>query len=682
MNRFTKEALKVPDLDQKVAMIALQQGTTDDNFRRSLAKRAPDNMNELQERAGKYIKAEESMRKSQNNQGPTTDSKKRGNDTEYDADNKYLKREDGEKSPTKKQSGPRFTEYARLNAPRSQILMEIEKEGGVRWPKPIRTDPEKRNKDLYCRFHKDTGHKTDDCRQLKDEIEFLIRKGKLSRYTRDADRNPRDNDSRDRDNDDHDRRTEPRGPVINMISGGPTAAGLSSNSRKAYAREVMCIVGEPPKRAKTEIALTFDDSDLEGVKFPHDDPLVITPVIGNSSIKRVLVDNGASVDILFYDAYQKMGYADSQLTPSNMPIYGFNGVESKIEGMIQLPVTMGAEPRQATYMLNFMVIKASSTYNAILGRTGMHAFKAIASTYHLKIKFPTRNGVGEEKGDQKMARSCYVAALKPGGVGGQVLSIKELVPISLYRGKPEKVMAFDLKNARATYWHLANKMFKHLNEKTVEVYVNDMLVKSLKKADHLERLREAFRVLRTNKIEVLTDQPLRMIMHSPKASGRLIKWAVELENFDIRYKPRVAIKAQALADFLVKCTIDNQEVGGQESRVEEPKEEEKLNELFDEVSKTNGAGLVLQTPDGFVIEFSTKQDFPATNNEAECEALLACLGLARTLRIKNLKVWGDSRLEVFQLAYGAKAVVSLVATRTTFRPWMEPRFHEVGTPPT
>ena len=86
----------------------------------------------------------------------------------------------------------------------------------------------------------------------------------MSKYTKDADRNTRDNDSRDRDSDDHDRRTEPRGPVINMISGGPTAAGLSSNSRKAYAREVMCIVGEPPKRAKTEVALTFDDSDLSG----------------------------------------------------------------------------------------------------------------------------------------------------------------------------------------------------------------------------------------------------------------------------------------------------------------------------------------------------------------------------------------------------------------------------------
>ena len=89
--------------------------------------------------------------------------------------------------------------------------------------KPIRTDPEKRNKDLYCRFHKDTGHKTDDCRQLKDEIEFLIRRGKLSKFTKDGDKNHRDNDNRGRDNDD--KRTQPRGPVINVISGGPTAAG-------------------------------------------------------------------------------------------------------------------------------------------------------------------------------------------------------------------------------------------------------------------------------------------------------------------------------------------------------------------------------------------------------------------------------------------------------------------------
>ncbi|KAK1361042.1 hypothetical protein POM88_045516 [Heracleum sosnowskyi] len=109
-----------------------------------------------------------------------------------------------------------------------------------------------------------------------------------------------------------------------------------------------------------------------------------------------------------------------------MPIYRFNGVESKMEDTIQLPMTMGQGPNTSTQMLNFIVIKATSTYNAILGRTGLHALKAVASSYHLKIKFPTRNGIGEERGDQKMARSCYVAALRPDGIGGQVLPIEDM----------------------------------------------------------------------------------------------------------------------------------------------------------------------------------------------------------------------------------------------------------------
>ena len=71
------------------------------------------------------------MRKSQNKQGPSTNSKKRGSDSKYNADSIYSKTGDSDKSPTKKKSGPRFTEYARLNVPRSQMLMEIEKEGGV-----------------------------------------------------------------------------------------------------------------------------------------------------------------------------------------------------------------------------------------------------------------------------------------------------------------------------------------------------------------------------------------------------------------------------------------------------------------------------------------------------------------------------------------------------------------------
>ena len=99
--------------------------------------------------------------------------------------------------------------------------MEIEKYRDIRWPKSLRTDLEKRNKNLYYRFHKDTSHNTDDCRQLKDEIAFLIRKGKLNKFTKGDDKGY---DNQRRDYDDKDRKTQPRGQVINMIFGGPTVA--------------------------------------------------------------------------------------------------------------------------------------------------------------------------------------------------------------------------------------------------------------------------------------------------------------------------------------------------------------------------------------------------------------------------------------------------------------------------
>ncbi|XP_074356505.1 uncharacterized protein LOC141696234 [Apium graveolens] len=123
--------------------------------------------------------------------------------------------------------------------------------------------------------------------------------------------------------------------------------------------------------------MVFDDFDLEGVKFPHDDPLVITTIIGNNPMKRVLVDNGASVDILLYNTFIGMGYNDSQLTPTDMPRYGFAGVECPVEG------TLGQEQKHATQMLNFVVVKVGSTYNAIMERICIHAFP---SSYHSVIK--------------------------------------------------------------------------------------------------------------------------------------------------------------------------------------------------------------------------------------------------------------------------------------------------------
>ena len=53
-------------------------------------------------------------------------------------------------------------------------------------------------------------------------------------------------------------------------------------------------------------------------------------------------------------------------------------------------------------------------------------------------------------------------------------------------------------------------------------------------------------------IEVPTAYPMKQVLHKPETSGKLMKWAIELSEFDIRYKPKIVIKGQVLADFVME----------------------------------------------------------------------------------------------------------------------------------
>ena len=55
-------------------------------------------------------------------------------------------------------------------------------------------------------------------------------------------------------------------------------------------------------------------------------------------------------------------------------------------------------------------------------------------------------------------------------------------------------------------------------------------------------------------IEVPTEYPMKQLLHKPETFGRLMKWAIELSEFDIIYKPKTAIKGQVLADFIMEFT--------------------------------------------------------------------------------------------------------------------------------
>ena len=123
---------------------------------------------------------------------------------------------------------------------------------------------------------------------------------------------------------------------------------------------------------------------------------------------RILVDNGSSADVLFLSTLKEMELSESDIESSTTVLTGFNGESTAAVGKIKLPVFAAGENKLTT----FLVLDCPSAYNIILGRPWIHAMKAVPSTYHQCIRFPTKRGVREIKGNQEVARTCYLHSLK------------------------------------------------------------------------------------------------------------------------------------------------------------------------------------------------------------------------------------------------------------------------------
>ena len=107
-----------------------------------------------------------------------------------------------------------------------------------------------------------------------------------------------------------------------------------------------------------------------------------------------------------------MGIGREQLIPMNAPLVGFGGTRVLPLGAVILSAMVGNYPQQIAKNVTFMVVDCLSAYNAILGRPTLNSWKAVTSTYHLMIKFPTDYGVGELRGDQVAAHECYIAMME------------------------------------------------------------------------------------------------------------------------------------------------------------------------------------------------------------------------------------------------------------------------------
>ncbi|GJZ56216.1 putative nucleotidyltransferase, ribonuclease H [Tanacetum coccineum] len=182
------------------------------------------------------------------------------------------------------------------------------------------------------------------------------------------------------------------------------------------------------------------------------------------------------------------------------------------------------------------------------------------------------------------------------------------------------------------------------------------------------RLRRYFQA---HPIKVITDSPIGQVLNNSGASGRLAKWAVELGAYGITYVPRVAIKGQVLADFLADTPteIDATAEVANNPRVEDIPESSNAREdltpgpkawrLYTDGASNNegsGAGLILIAPDDVEYSYALRLNFSNSNNDAEYEALLAGLRIAKEMQVKDIHAFVDSKLVASQVegSYEAK----------------------------
>ena len=147
------------------------------------------------------------------------------------------------------------------------------------------------------------------------------------------------------------------------------------------------------RRVKSETlpTLGFSEEDKIVTFQPHDDALIVTLCIGGYDVKRVLVDQGSGVEIMYPDLYKGLNLKPEDLSKYDSPLVGFDGRIVIPRKMIKLPV----QERNEVVEVDFIVVRAYSPYTAILARPWLHAMGVVSSTMHMKVKYPIKGRVGE-----------------------------------------------------------------------------------------------------------------------------------------------------------------------------------------------------------------------------------------------------------------------------------------------
>jgi len=172
------------------------------------------------------------------------------------------------------------------------------------------------------------------------------------------------------------------------------------------------LVGPLQPRRKATFGVLRLRTTWWSFKFSHS--LLVQASIANIDVRRVLIDTGASCNIMYTGLFKNLQLAEKKLSPYvGNKLHGFNGLSTQPWGYVELPVTFREKESKKTIKILFLAIECPSLYNCIIGRAGLAQLGAACSTAHLKLKYHAKDGIiASLNGDIEAAKRCFLQANK------------------------------------------------------------------------------------------------------------------------------------------------------------------------------------------------------------------------------------------------------------------------------
>ncbi|KAI3824953.1 hypothetical protein L1987_06426 [Smallanthus sonchifolius] len=531
---------------------------------------------------------------------------------------------------------PRLSEYC-FSIYTMALLFAMQDLGEkARWPRKLEKSTGWKDKSKWCAFHEDFDHVTEDCNSLRKEMSYLLSKGHLKEFLGKRREKAQDHVRIQK------RATSPLpdAKVINFISGGSDICGTSYSAAKRNAKEAKTEKGDRPTKTSTlteKKVISFDEEDINNVQDPHHDSLVITLYIANHFIRKILIDGGSSLNIIQLEVLKRMGIPDSKIISKSSVLVGFSGEDVK-------EVSLSTEDPDVMVLVGISIPTdiEQDIVELLKSRVSTFAWKHEDMTGMIReVKFPRW--------------------------------LANVVVVQKKNGKWRVCVDFtDLNKASATYQRLVNTMFKEKLGDTMEVYIDDMVVKSKKAEDHLMDLRDAFDILDQYNMK-LNPSKCHFGVGAGKFLGymkkKIFEWEEKheqalyslkeyLSSAPLLMKPEdgeplslyLAVSRNSVSAVLVK---DHE---GQQHPAYYPEMSGRMADFSIDIQ--HEANLEVQqleeSKDKWII--FTDGSSNVTNNEAEYEALIAGLQQAWDMKIRYLQVPREDNAEADALANLASAL--------------------------